>query len=261
MHLQKWARLFLVLSCSLFSSCGGDSPTKKQEQGPDIKGPNGEPDKAGCEKLSAFSDDAGDVLDCSKEAGKKVSLRLYVKPYVGKGIKHWFDGNEKDVIKFTRKIHKLADAYKLNKWGFYFTGTRDADYFELFSDHVASEKLAGDITLDKASPAQVVSDFKPYIDEGKAYKGDKAAVRKVRETQHAVSFTTDNGTRLVVPKKSYSTIYHFSRDASDEEIADFWYHIGIEAIAERINESGPFAIHTGSVHSQMVNQLHFRIEK
>lgn len=244
----------LIVSLLFFIACQQGSPSTSNKNEDEREKTR---ENVTCKRLADFSSSNDHVLDCSK--GSNIELHLY--PLKGFNLISWLDiSDDADFVSFTRKLAQLADHFKLNKGGFSFSGGRGDDHFVLSADlsaNVNNER----ITLDMASLLQPAPEFKEYIEKGVAYSGPNANDVQVRATKRSTSFYSLSKNRLIVPNKNYLTIYHFARDASDDEIIDFWNHIAREAINQNPDVKGPLALHTGSKYGQTVPHVHFRLEK
>ena len=252
---------YLVLSAMILSGChtsGGDSGSARESRTPPVP----EPDSGLCEEIKVFADEGGTVCQV-KNSAHKVEIRINPPGLPDTGLAERFNqasGSQR--LKLVRKIHKIADKFQLNKWGFYLNGGSEGRFFVMHSDYLASDSKNASIKLDSQSLPEPASEYKPYVEQGDQYQGDDQPERDVAESPMSVSFWSLSGrSRLIIPKKNYLTIYHFSRDASDTEVHDLCEHIEHELKKTGANKYRNLAVHTGSVHAQTVKHFHFRLEK
>lgn len=249
----------LVVSACHSSNGGSDIDKHSPELPRDERNPN--PDSNVCEVIVAFTDEAGRVCHY-KKSSHKVEIRIYPALNGSSKIKDSFSQSEdRQKVKLVRKIHQIAEKYHLNKWGFYLNGNPDGLYFVLHSNVVSSDLRNASIRLDAQSSSDPAPEYKSYVEQGERYRGPDEQQRDVTESQQSVSFWSLSGrSRLIIPKKNYLTIFHFSRDAGDDEIIDLWTLIGSELQRAGNNAFKNLAVHTGSLHAQSVKHFHFRLE-
>jgi len=80
-----------------------------------------------------------------------------------------------------------------------------------------------------------------------------------KRSDHAVSFPSNSGNMLVIPRGKYVNFYDFSLKASAEEIVDFWKHVNM-LMDEFNTEQFDLASHAGSEAGQTVFHFHLRFE-
>ncbi|MGH7249844.1 MAG: hypothetical protein ACREGC_02620, partial [Minisyncoccia bacterium] len=202
-------KIFLLLLATFLSGFACSPDLMKEEPVPASKETTTNADSAdtNCKKLAEFSDESGDVFDCSAQPGKKVRLRIHVPENLQPNIVAFFDvGEKKECVGLTRKVHKLADKYELNKWGFNFSGERLGKYFEMSSDYIASDNPPKSVAYDMSSSSKP-SPFQPYVEQLEKYKKPNKYALPVKSNQHAVSFFSRSKARLVIPKKNHLTLY------------------------------------------------------
>ena len=90
---------------------------------------------------------------------------------------------------------------------------------------------------------------------------DDGTAAVFKSSMHAVSFPSNRGNMLVIPRGPYVNFYDFASNALPEEITDFWKHVGMLMSAfDSQSESFLLASHAGSEAAQSVFHFHLRFE-
>ena len=155
------------------------------------------------------------------------------------------------IVAFTRKIAVLADANGLNHDGFDWRIEEVDGAMKVCMKGTPSNKTG---YLDQAyNKGNGQHCFGKYIAEAKK-KGEQAAIFRT-----PFRGSSSPGRILAIPTGEYLTVYHFSKDATEEAIIAFWRNtitsvknFGSEKV-ERIS------IHTGVNYLQTVAHFHLRI--
>lgn len=230
----------------IFWSCNIEKVTKQEDNG--IK-------DSLCAKATD-SDDMFTVFDCSK--GERVSLQI--APTTSTDMQSWLDiADPEELLVLSKRTVVLANKYNLNKWGFLFSLKRDDNFITIESSFSKKKNGKARITLDLPSPADPASDFKPYINAGINYARRDAKERAVRESAQTVSFYLKGHSRYITPRKNYLTFYHFAKDATDDEIKDFWTHVVSEFFQHK-HLKGPFTITSGTLHGQTIGHFYLKMD-
>lgn len=176
--------------------------------------------------------------------------------------------------RFMRQIPLLAERLRCGETGFYLNSNK-------YSDDRSSASLFS-LSLQKpsigSSPARI--EIKKVYNFPKEYQQYKEAAsfqdsKKIDDflrknptfdfNPSVVRFSSLSGNLLIVPRKSYTSIYDFSHRASAEEILDLWkmaYHT-FEKFTKDSTVKWFFklAAHSGSNAAQTIAQFHLRLEK
>jgi len=96
--------------------------------------------------------------------------------------------------------------------------------------------------------------FEEYLNQKNE---NEAAVFK--RSPHTVSFPSNGGNMLVIPRGNYVNFYDFALNASADEVLDFWKHVDM-LIEEFDAEQFDLASHAGSEAAQTVFHFHLRFE-
>lgn len=161
---------------------------------------------------------------------------------------------EQSIVDFTRNIAAIADANRLNHNGFEWEIINIAGQMQVRMQGTPAP-LGHKGYLDRAyEEGNGATSFGEYIKEAKG-----------RGAQTAIFRTPFKGSRspgriLAIPVGEHTTVYHFSKSATDQEIIAFWkdtieslHKFGIEAV-EYIR------INTGEIYWQSVSHFHLRFK-
>ncbi|MEL7062369.1 MAG: hypothetical protein AAFP00_01430, partial [Bacteroidota bacterium] len=196
----------------------------------------------------------GVVVEVRVKGQPKVEVHIYPPGSPPLTMEQFFKtGAPNDFVKWVRKIHMIADKYRLNKWGFRLSAKLSDHCFTISSDWVASDTVSESvpITLDMSSLTEPAPQYKNYVTQGTHYSVSDKADRQVMATSRSVSFYSNSKpNRLVIPKKNYLTLYHFSREATEEEINDLFLHVREQLNSKEANQWSKLGVHTGSKHAQ-----------
>jgi diadenosine tetraphosphate (Ap4A) HIT family hydrolase len=104
------------------------------------------------------------------------------------------------------------------------------------------------------SPYEKPADFafEKYLNQ----KNEAAVFKSSAQT---VSFPSNGGNMLVIPRGNYVNFYDFALNANAEEILDFWKHVDM-LMDEFDAEQFDLASHAGSEAAQTVFHFHLRFE-
>ena len=91
------------------------------------------------------------------------------------------------------------------------------------------------------------------------YLNQKNKVAVFKGSAHTVSFPSNGGNMLVIPRGNYVNFYDFALNAKAEEILDFWKHVDM-LMDEFDAEQFDLASHAGSEAAQTVFHFHLRFE-
>ena len=124
------------------------------------------------------------------------------------------------VINFTRNIHRIAEQHKWEHDGF------EWEIEKCSKDGTMKLRMNG-----KHSTQTGYLDI-PY---STAYKGQfNKYLREAEKSKGAAVFVSDSKRILTIPVGPFLTVYHFSKNAKDEEIRKFW-----SATIEFLKSFGP----------------------
>ena len=165
------------------------------------------------------------------------------------------------VIDFTRNIHRIAEQHKWEHDGFRLTIEKCSE------DGTMKLRMHGKPStqpgyLDKPYSEGNGHYFNPYLEEGTNKKQGAAVFRtpfNSNETNPKYR-SKSPGRILAIPMKKCPTVYHFSKEATDEQIIKFW-----SATINSLKSFGPeklleISIHTGSNYKQSIAHFHLRFK-
>ena len=91
------------------------------------------------------------------------------------------------------------------------------------------------------------------------YLNQKNEAAVFKSSPYTVSFPSNGGNMLVIPRGNYVNFYDFALNANAEEILDFWKHVDL-LMNEFDSEQFDLASHAGSEAAQTVFHFHLRFE-
>lgn len=114
-----------------------------------------------------------------------------------------------------------------------------------------------------SSTTDGVSIYSPYERPAdfafEEYLNHKNEAAVFKSSPHAVSFPSNGGNMLVIPRGNYVNFYDFALNASADEVLDFWKHVDM-LMEEFDAEQFDLASHAGSEAAQTVFHFHLRFE-
>lgn len=156
------------------------------------------------------------------------------------------------IVAFTRQIAVLADANGLNHDGFDWRIEEVDGAMKVRMKGTPSNKPRD---LDQAyNKGNGPKCFGKYIAEAKK-KGEQVAIFRT-----PFKGSLSPGRILAIPTGEYLTVYHFSKNATEEAIIAFWRET-IESVKNFGSEKVEgISIHTGAKYLQTVAHFHLRIK-
>lgn len=156
------------------------------------------------------------------------------------------------IVAFTRKIAALADVNGLNHDGFSWYISKIDGVMKVCMKGSPSNKTG---YLDQPySKGNGQKCYGKYIKEAKKMR-KKAAIFRT-----PFKGSPSPGRILAIPTGEYLTVYHFSKNATEEEIISFWQNIitSLKHFGGKKVEN--ISIHTGENYLQSVAHFHLRIK-
>jgi len=157
-------------------------------------------------------------------------------------------------VTFTRSIFDAVELFQLSESGFSLH-TSDSSFKLLL--HGNPNRESKDAGIHIKQPYSGENSFQEYL---------TGPTKPVSQNGHALHFFSKRkigyGTGLIIPRQGYVSIYSFSKQATEEEIHDFW---GL--IYQVYNKGRPdgkawrgFGFHSGSYYGQTAAHVHARLE-
>ena len=148
------------------------------------------------------------------------------------------------VINFTRNIHRIAEQHHWEHDGFNWAIQKDSTGLMKLCMSAIPSMQPG--YLDKSCSEAYKEQYDKYLREAK------------NESKGAAVFVSHSKRILSIPVGPFLTVYHFSKEATDEQIIKFW-----SATINSLKSFGPeklekISIHTGSRYRQTVAHFHLR---
>ena len=148
------------------------------------------------------------------------------------------------VIDFTRNIHRIAEQNNWQHNGFNWAIQKDSTGLMKLCMSAIPSMQPG--YLDKSCSEAYKEQYDKYLREAK------------NESKGAAVFVSHSKRILSIPVGPFLTVYHFSKEATDEQIIKFW-----SATINSLKSFGPeklleISIHTGSNYGQTVAHFHLR---